>query len=326
MDKQILITGTPRSGTTLLAQIVLNHPKINGSYDSVNFMRMCYQRYGVEGTKIELLPLLIDTASRIEERWGMELDVDTLEKELEGTKHYGVIYDAIMKDLFLKGTMNSIWCEKTTNVWLEALSFLGMFSESRVLHIVRNPKDVLASWKKFTHAPGNDYLDIVFNCYSSHRQAAGMSEYFDGYMMISYEELVESTEESAKRIARFLGVDYNKNMIDSDKYVDKSGNKWTGNSMFGEKVEGITRNNEKARKRQLEDWEEDLVDIVFKNKIPFDKNLSVIVRELNKSKLASDGMLKYLLQNVGVQRFPLDPTNPENWESEEAQLNKWKED
>ncbi|MGM0411630.1 MAG: sulfotransferase, partial [Bacillota bacterium] len=35
----ILITGTFRSGTTLISQIMRNHPNIALVYDSVNFMR-----------------------------------------------------------------------------------------------------------------------------------------------------------------------------------------------------------------------------------------------------------------------------------------------
>lgn len=325
MDKQILITGTPRSGTTLLAQMVLANPQVRGSYDSVNFMRMCYDEYGKDGN-VDLLPLLVDTAERIEKRWNLELDIDKLESELDGSSSYAKIYDAIMKDLFLRDTDKEVWCEKTTNVWFESLEFVNMFPRGRVLHIIRNPEDVLASWKKFTHAPGNDYLDIVFNCYSSDRHAKRCDIFIDRYMMVRYENLVRDPESTARKISNFLGIDYNHKMIDTSKYKDKSGEPWTGNSMFGESVDGIEINNEKRREDYLESWERDLVGIVFNNKVPHDKNLHKIVEELNKSQIASDGMLRYLLLNEGVERFPLDPTDPENWESEKEQLNKWREE
>lgn len=325
MTKQILITGTPRSGTTLLAQMVLAHPKIGGSYDSVNFMRMCYERYGEDGS-VELLPLLLDTAERIKERWDLELDVDRLEKNLDGVKSYGKIYNEIMRDVFLNGTGRDIWCEKTTNVWQETMKFIKMFPRGKILHIVRNPHDVLASWKKFTHAPGNDYLDIVFNCYSSDRQAKMFDAFISRYKRVDYDELVKNSEKNARSIADFLGVKYNHKMIDTNQYRDKSGEKWSGNSMFGENIKGIKKNNEDKRQALLKTWERDLVNIVFLNEMPFESSLEKIVEELNKSQLASDGMLRYLILNEGVQRFPLDPTDPDNWESEQEQLNKWRDD
>lgn len=288
-------------------------------------MRMCYEEYKGEDGGVELLPLLLDTAERIDDRWDLKLDVDKVQDELDGSDDYAEIYDTIMIDLFLKGTSKGIWCEKTTNVWFEALEFLKMFPEGKVIHIVRDPLDVLASWKKFTHAPGNDYLDIVFNCYASSHQAKVFNDLIDDYMMVEYEDLVEHPEKSAKRIANFLDIDYKPHMIDSSHYKDKSGDKWTGNSMFGESIDGIEKNNQENREEYLESWEVDLVNMVFENSIPHAQNLEVIVEELNKSQIASDGMMRYLLLNEGVQRFPLDPTDPENWESEKEQLNKWRE-
>lgn len=325
MSYQTLITGTPRSGTTLLAQMVIAHPEMEGTYDSVNFMRFCHDNYGEEGD-IDLLPLLEDLYERIFLRWGLSFDVDKIAEDLNSKCTYGAIYNAVMWDLFLKDSEATRWCEKTTNVWFESLSFLRMFPQGKVLHITRNPADVLASWKKFTHAPGNDYLDILFNCLASERHATLFDNHLRNYMQVSYDDLVNNPERTAKEIANFLEIPYHPDMIDTSKYKDKQGKDWSGNSMFSESVDGITLNNKETRNDYLEQWEKDFVRMIFGSGVVSARSKQKIIEEVMKSKLATDGLLKYLLLDMGVQRFPLDPLDPENWESEEVQLMKWEED
>ena len=325
LSRQILITGTPRSGTTLLAQMVIAHPEVEGTYDAVNFMRFCYNKYGEDGD-IELLPLLNDLYERIYLRWGLEFDVDKVKDRLHDKCTYAAVYDAVMWELFLEDSPAMNWCEKTTNVWYESLGFMKMFHTGKVLHITRNPVDVLASWKKFTHAPGNDYLDILFNCLASERHAKLFDHHLRNYMHVDYDDLVNHPKETAQAIANFLEIPYHPNMIDPDKYVDKQGNLWIGNSMFSEKIKGIMPNNQKSRDKYLEQWEKDLVRMIFGSGIVSAQSKHKILEEIMKSKLATNGLLKYLMLDMGVQRFPLDPLDPENWESEEEQLMKWQDD
>ena len=40
--------------------------------------------------------------------------------------------------------------------------FLKMSSEHKAFQIIRDPRAVLASWKKLTYSKGNKYLNIIF--------------------------------------------------------------------------------------------------------------------------------------------------------------------
>ena len=61
----ILITGTFRSGTTLISRILNNHPKIGVLYDSVNFMRFSYDKYNPIQDEKQYKLLISEISQRI---------------------------------------------------------------------------------------------------------------------------------------------------------------------------------------------------------------------------------------------------------------------
>lgn len=330
---QIFITGTPRAGTTLIAQILGNHSVINSTYDSTNFMRFCYEQYGDLNNPENLSSLVHDLATRIAKRWEMKLDRFNVIQEVVNDDPlditYKRVYNQVMHDLLLKNQEEEIWVEKTTMEWRNAFNFLKMFSKrGKVVHVLREPKAVLASWKKFTHAEGNDYLDIIFNCVDSRNYAVDNHEKFGNqYFPLLYDEFVQQPEDYLKRHCErnFLPVSYEEQMLDLSKCTDKSGNKWDGNSMFEGHFDSISTDALNKWRDELEDWEIKLTNAVYYNKEK-DSIPDRAIEELKESDLAWTGFQKWRETGKGVERFPKDPTNPDNWESEEEQLEKWKEE
>ena len=96
----ILITGTFRSGTTLIAQILKNHPEVELVYDSVNFMRFSYDRYNPLSQFNNVESLLTEIHNRISERWDMNFDYNRVIDRLKNQEiTYGLIYDILMCEL-----------------------------------------------------------------------------------------------------------------------------------------------------------------------------------------------------------------------------------
>lgn len=327
-DGPILITGAFRSGTTLIAQIIKNHPKIEFIYDSVNFMRFSYDRYNPISNFDNVKALVNDIKERIAERWDMHFDDKEVIEMLQNQNvTYGLIYDNLMRELLFVNSEAELWGEKTTLVWTKIPAFFEMFPNGRVIHIIRDPRAILLSWKKMTNAPGNDYLDAILNCRDS---MALMEEYkirFKNkrYAPIRYEDLVNNSEKVLSEICNSLDLESDEKMLDSKTFTDKSGGKWTGNSMFKEKIDGISSKMVDIWKTKLEEWEIWLSDFVigeYMEKFNYKKMeikqtaslIQKIIKEVQSSKLVTDGILYFLLTGEGYERFPSDPIDPKNWD------------
>lgn len=328
MLEPILITGTFRSGTTLISQIMRNHSNVELVYDSVNFMRFSYNKYNPI-TEFENVKLLVkEIHERIQKRWEMEFNYEEVISKLKDEKiSYAIIYDKIMTDLLLKNSEANIWGEKTTLVWTKIPDFFELFPKGRVIHIIRDPRAVLASWKKMTHAPGNDYLDAILNCRGSMEKALEYKNRFKSirYYLLKYEKLVKNPKRELKNISKKLGIKFEGEMINSKNFTDKTGDKWQGNSMHLNNINGITKKTKDKWKNNLLEWEVSLTDYLISDlfgKFGYEKIiceikscvLDTILKESRKSDLVSDGLLRYLFTNNGHERFPEDPLDPNNWE------------
>lgn len=314
----ILITGVFRSGTTLAAQMFGAHPGITMVYDSVNFMRFSYGRYDpIEERYRELLQ---EISERVGKRLGWNLDVDKAAARMTEPT-YAEAYNAVMCEL---NDVKGIWGEKTTLVWTKIPDFFNMFPDGRVVHVIRDPRGVLASWKKFTNAPGNDYLDAIFNCIGSMQHAEEYKERFRDrrYAVLRFEDLLEG-EDCLKDVCKKIEIDFSPEMLDSNRFRNKKGEAWKGNSVSG-KIEGISKKPIDSWKEALEDWEMFLCQKFCSNlmdglgyQLQETTGEEQAEAELAKSRLASDGAKFYEQHSRGVERFPSDPLDPKNWSSED---------
>ena len=98
----IFVTGAWRSGTTLISRILNNHPDLEVTYDTVHFLRFSHNKYNPITEVCNVERLIRDTSSRLNDRYQLELSVEETMKDLNGLYSYSSIYDAIMKNLFLK--------------------------------------------------------------------------------------------------------------------------------------------------------------------------------------------------------------------------------
>ena len=231
-----------------------------------------------------------------------------------------------MKNLFLTKSKKGIWGEKTNLAWTKIPSFFEMFPKGRVIHIVRDPRAVLSSWKKFTHAPGNDYLDSILNCYDSMKKGLFYrNNYTDKrYTLITYEDLVSDPVNTVKNICNALDIGFDMSMLETSNFTNLRGEKWKANSMHDNNMSGISISVVDKWKDILEGWEiiltENIIDGLLSEfnyssvKIN-DKNEFVdkMINESQKSNLTSEGLIRFVLTNEGFERYPSDPLVKDNW-------------
>ena len=168
--KPIMVSGVYRSGTTFMTALLGAHPLLESTSLTVKFNRFCLGLYGSMKYVTNRRALVSDTNKRIYTRRDLKLDVNKILNNLNVKKDpsYASIYNAIMDNLLLKNKSNKVnWVEQLNLNWSGIPDFLNMFPNGRVVHVIRDPRDVTNSYKEMTYEKGNTYLDAAFNCRGS---------------------------------------------------------------------------------------------------------------------------------------------------------------
>jgi SAM-dependent methyltransferase len=242
----LMLSGVYRSGTTILAQLVGAHRDVYLTYDSIKYPRFCLDlEVGMSGRVV-----VEDIAGRITERWGIKFDVEKVIKTLPDSPSHAEIYErslSHLRDNYKPAAQ--IYGEKIAVMWTSTPDFLEMFPKGKVIHIFRDPRDVVASFKNMTYEPGFAYLDAAFNCLHAMSALKDIQAYYgqDRVMLIRLEDLTEDPEATARKISEFLQREFDSGMVNPECYRDKVGNPWKNNSGFFPKSEGIMKNQERWR-------------------------------------------------------------------------------
>lgn len=239
--RPVLVSGVYRSGTTFVTALLGAHPEFRASSSVVKFLRFCAGRYGEMSSADNRRALVEDTAKRIAVRWNLRLDTSSILDAAERHPHpsYALLYDLIMRQLLCKdGNAEIRWVEKLAVQWESIPDFLDMFPEGRVVHVVRDPRDVTVSYKLMTFEAGNTYLDAAFNCRGSMEFVAGLDDrYRSRVLVVRAEDLAREPQESVERIAAFLGTQAHPDMFDPRK-LHAAGEEWVTNTSVSNKIAG----------------------------------------------------------------------------------------
>ena len=325
---QILITGCYKSGTEYTTHLLNNHPNLVAKDDIICFMRFCYGRYDPIDKEYNYSKLVFDAAQRIRYRTSYRLNVDRILEYCEEVQPvtYSLLYDLIASDLFLKDTVHS-WGDKTQLVWTKIPEFLEMFPRGKVVHVVRDPRNVMASFKKSTYAREPAYMGAVFNCFDSMKSGLLYSHEFgsDKYYLLNFEELLIDTEKTLRDIFAFLDLSSDHDLTAQESWVDVHGNPWLHNSSF------MTRNDKNAafdKQAAIQRWKKNLskTDIALCEAINGEvmahygykrSDISVHWAKMLQPILSDDTLStclrNWVCERKGIEAFPTDPLQAENW-------------
>lgn len=322
-ETQVLLTGCYRTGSTYITNLLGNAPEFATEMHLTNFMRNCYGEYDPIGEEENYVSLVLDTAGLVRLRSGRTLAVhqviDYCER-LEGVT-YGALYDAIMRDLITEDVPK--WGEKIQLVWRQIPDFLEMFENGKALLIVRDPRSILASFKRFTYAPEPRYLGAIFNTLDAMQKG---QEYVHGLpddriRIVAYEDVMREPIETVKSILTFLGLSTEHDLLSEEGWTDESGDPWNANSEFDDGTDFDADAAINRWKGNLEEWEVALCERVtgemmreYGYKL---SDVSVPESEYLET-LRSDPQIRHFFEKWqrdgnGVQQYPADPTEPENW-------------
>lgn len=314
---QVLITGVYRSGTEFFSHLIDGHPRLRSTMYHVNAARFLWGRFEPLEQGESLARALAEVSHRLSRRYAISLDSEAVLRAL-GPRPVTcwTLYDAIMSTLWLEG-LRTVWAEKCQLVWRAIPAFLDGMPNGRAIMIVRDPRNVLASFKRFTRAPAPAYLGACFNCLDMMRHALSYRDRWpDRIHVVRYEDAARSPADHRAAAWRFV-------QLDPAEGITEPPDIRTRNSVFDQDASrpfDVDAANRRW-KHELDEEEVALAEAVAgpmmtafgyePSGVPL--NLISLRRRVAGDDQVRAFLDRFLLTGVGVEAFPADPLDPRTW-------------
>jgi hypothetical protein len=325
----VLMSGWARSGAALTCSIINSHSEAVFSTDIVKYFTFCYRRYP-KLDKNSLIVMLKEMKLRLKARYSISYDLDYCVEEIDDNFDHTNIYIILMNHIVGHDLNHKIIGEYEGVTWGMIPYFLGNIKNSKAMMIVRDPRDVLVSFKKNTIAPGNDYLISVFNSLSLMESWVKYEKLYPStFYGILFEELKGSTDKIVKGITKFLDIDFESTMLDNNNWKKLHGRGW---KVWENHDSSSFSNDNELKYDPVNRWKE-LIDPVdhficqwvvgdmmkkFEMDIdpptPTDELFEAAIKKLTSSPLLRKALIEFIYYKNGAEEFPLDPCMPNNWD------------
>jgi ornithine cyclodeaminase len=202
----VVVCGCGRSGTTLVRVMLDTHPELLAGPES-----------------LLLLPVPIDTETLARK---FDLPRDLLDTELAAAGGR-VQFVERFQDLVLRRSGKRLWVDKTARNVHRLPHIRRHFPQAKVIHVVRDPRDVVTSLKTHRKRKVVDgkivptgYCMAVDLCIDRWEHAIGdvLAHGPDPLVLtVRYEDLVHDTEGTVRGMCAFIGVEFVPTMLDFHK-------------------------------------------------------------------------------------------------------------
>ncbi len=219
----INICSSGSSGSTLLAQLLDNHPEIVCGEELGLFSKpIVYRNYArLKRTICLVRKFGISSTPYFEDRSILRnlasygLTEKTVWGWVRGSSSIGDLAAKIM-EYVLQTTRKKIWAEKTPENIMLIGDFISAFPDAKVIHIVRDPRDVVLSLMKrgLSVLTAAETWLVSVSCIQSYKNRSDVLE-------IKYEDLVSNTENTLKIVADFLRVKYDAGYFRNDTFASE---------------------------------------------------------------------------------------------------------
>jgi protein-tyrosine sulfotransferase len=200
----IFIGGSPRSGTTLVQNMLDSHPSILGGPEFLHLP--------------DIVELRRKLHASIDREW---IDIFCSKEDVD---HYAV---KLIKRLFLSLAdkhHRQFYSEKTPENILVFSELIELFPEANFIQVIRDPRSILSSMQlvrkraiekniKPPYFTANTTASIAYikKCFDAGFQASNYAP--EKVLTVVYEQLLENPEDETKRICNHLGVEWDQLML-----------------------------------------------------------------------------------------------------------------
>ena len=236
IERAIFIVGCPRSGTTLLQQMLDAHPEIAVAPET-HFMRLFWKSRNDYGdlTKEHNYQQLLNQITALPEFLEMELDAQEFSKaawQLE--RNYAAIFQLLLGQ-FAQCRGAKVVGEKTPNHVLYMPAIQTLFPDARFIHIVRDPRSVVNSWRSVPWSKGTVSGDAEMWRYYVSAPQRKPPKGHNTLFTLPYEKLVVEPDVSLRSLCQFIGLKFEPVMLDYHQnqttLVNTEREPWKGNAV-----------------------------------------------------------------------------------------------
>lgn len=191
----VFVVGMPRSGTSLIEQILASHPDVHGAGEIPDLQDVIVAKAGAPHGWPE-------QAAR--------LSCETLRE----------MGDAYLERVFRRAPQATHVVNKTTLNYRHVGLIRMLLPQARIIHAVRDPMD--SCFSCFTHLFDGDNLPYSYDLQTLGRyyvRYAKLMQHWravipDAVLDVRYEELVRDTEGQVRRMLGYLGLEWNAACLD----------------------------------------------------------------------------------------------------------------
>lgn len=200
----IFIVGAPRSGTSLLRNLLYSHPLLFFRSET-QFIPAFYRAYGNPRSKRQAFKLAKKIV-KIEwvARWEENIDVNEM---AEQRTFAGLVDNMFMQLARREG--KGIWGDKTPHYVLDVDTLQEIFPKARFIHIVRDGRDASLSQLKANFGPRTIYRSALYwkKCVEAGLRSENNVP-ANQLVRIRYEDLLLDTVKGMRRVCDFLEVPF----------------------------------------------------------------------------------------------------------------------
>lgn len=335
-NPRILVSAAMRSGSTLVSNILNAHKDIL-IVENFHFQRFIYQD-GKKLTKNLLKYKVYEMRDRLQLRYNYKINAENvIDSVLKRGISYKNLYDELIKD---QANINRVKIagEDSALNWRFIKTFYNFYPNAKIIHLIRDPRSIFASWKKATYQK-NDYWGCIYNTIDCMNYALKYSKILNkkNYLALRFEDILLNPEFFAKKMCSFLNIQFTEDMINPKRWSKLFNNKnaslgWS--SIEKKSMDGFYKNRVDAWKKILTDEEINTIQtFMSKNLIQWGYDLyptrsnkiDVFLDCTNKSSYLKKNLQNFLKTGEGSDLLKDDPTDPYTWGDGKKNKKKFKD-
>lgn len=228
----IFIIGVGRSGTSLLQSMLHAHSQVT-FLPETHFFRNYIAYPGIR-QQMEAMPWS-DLRKKLEKDEDLKRAEVSVSALVEASHHDSPdmveLYDQLLSTYLNREGGRIVGDKDPRNIdHLQAIH--RVYPAAKVLHIIRDPRDVLLSRMKAAwsaHRPYWMHL-LIYNAQFGKGRRLGRDLFGPAYLEVQYEHLIQQPEQVLTQICKHIGVDFESGMLTfgdaAKKLVDNSEMQW----------------------------------------------------------------------------------------------------
>lgn len=220
-DEPIFVVGSPRSGTTMLRDALRSHSRLTFPPES-GVLAHLYRRHRDPTTDRAARRLAADLLGSA---WIAAWKLDLTPADLEQHRSFGGVVCELY-GAWARREGKARWGDKTPLYVTELPTILRIFPSAKIVHIIRDGRDVACSLRRQPWGPTNVYTAaLLWRRAVETGRAAGKLLGPSVYRELRYEALVATPEPELRALCGFLGERFEPSLLCLDRILPPPG--WT---------------------------------------------------------------------------------------------------